>query len=105
VTGWDVAWPAIIFLTKAISFLTKEFENMSDRVSGTVRWFNNRRGYGAIIPAEGSDVFFESTAMRGEVPKKLKAGQRVEFSVEAGGPTGRQAQDVCLIQRARVTSC
>jgi CspA family cold shock protein len=105
VTGWDVAWPALIFLTKAISFLMKEFENMSDRVSGTVSWFNNRRGYGAITPGEGPDVIFFSSAMRGEVPQKLKAGQRVEFSVEAGGPTGRQAQDVCLIQRARVKSC
>jgi CspA family cold shock protein len=105
VTWWDAAWPPIIFLTNAISFLMKEFENMSDRVSGTVRWFNNHRGYGAITPAEGPDIIFFRSAMRGEGQQKLKAGQPVEFSIEAGGPTGRQAQDVCLIRRARVTAC
>ena len=53
-TGWDVAWPAIIFLTKAISFLMKEFENMSQSVSSLVKRLGQRAG-GVPVLARRSD--------------------------------------------------
>jgi len=69
---------------------------MSDRVSGTVKWFDRRKGYGFIAQAEGPDVFVHHSGIRGEGFRNLTAGQSVEFSVETG-PRGLQAQDVCPV--------
>ena len=69
---------------------------MSDRLNGTVKWFDRRKGYGFIAPAEGPDVFVHYSAIRGEGYRNLSAGQSVEFSLETG-PRGRQAQDVYLV--------
>ncbi len=66
---------------------------MSDRLNGTVKWFDRRKGYGFIAPAEGPDVFVHYSAIRGEGFRNLSAGQAVEFSLETG-PRGLQAQDV-----------
>jgi CspA family cold shock protein len=69
---------------------------MSDRLSGTVKWFDRRKGFGFIAPAEGPDVFVHYSAIRGEGYRNLSAGQNVEFSIETG-PRGQQAQDVCPV--------
>ncbi len=66
---------------------------MSDRVSGTVKWFDRRKGYGFISQPDGPDLFVHYTAIRGEGYRNLIAGQPVEFSIEAG-PRGLQAIDV-----------
>jgi cold shock protein len=59
--------------------------------TGTVKWFNNAKGYGFILPDTGSqDVFAHYSAIRMDGFKTLKAGQPVRFDVEAG-PKGMHA--------------
>jgi len=69
---------------------------MSDRESGTVKWFSNSRGYGFISRESGDDVFVHYSAVQTEGFKTLDEGQRVEFSVEQG-PKGLQAVNVVLL--------
>ena len=62
--------------------------------TGTVKWFNNSKGYGFIAPAEGGDdVFVHHTAIDGTGFKTLEEGQSVTFEVE-NGPKGLQAINV-----------
>ena len=66
---------------------------MSNREVGTVKWFNNAKGYGFIARENADDVFVHHTAIQGEGYKSLDEGQRVEFTVEQG-TKGLQAADV-----------
>jgi len=67
---------------------------MSERVTGTVKWFNDAKGYGFIARDNGgSDVFVHYSAIAGSGFKTLVEGQRVEFSIEEG-PKGMAAADV-----------
>lgn len=66
---------------------------MSDRVLGTVKWFNDSKGYGFIEREDGDDVFVHFSAIQGDGFRSLAEGQQVEFSVEQG-PKGLQAADV-----------
>lgn len=68
---------------------------MSDRVSGTVKWFNNSKGYGFIERESGEDVFVHFRAIRGDGFKTLKDGQKVEFNL-IEGQKGLQAEDVSV---------
>lgn len=63
---------------------------------GTVKWFNNQKGYGFITPEEGSDVFVHHTAIKGDGYKSLEEGQKVEFDIEKGAK-GEQATNVVKI--------
>jgi CspA family cold shock protein len=68
---------------------------MSERILGTVKWFNGGKGYGFIEREEGEDVFVHYSAivdMDGSF-RTLDEGQRVEFTVEQG-PKGLQAANV-----------
>jgi len=69
---------------------------MSNREIGTVKWFNNTKGYGFIAREDAEDVFVHHTAIQGEGYKSLDEGQRVEFSVEQG-PKGLQAAQVARL--------
>jgi CspA family cold shock protein len=69
---------------------------MSDRIIGTVKWFNGSKGYGFITREGGPDVFVHFSAIQGEGFKNLEEGQKVEFTVEQG-PKGPQASNVTLI--------
>jgi CspA family cold shock protein len=69
---------------------------MSERVIGTVKWFNGGKGYGFIEREGGPDVFVHYSAIQGEGFRNLEEGQRVEFTVEQG-PKGLQAADVTLL--------
>jgi CspA family cold shock protein len=60
------------------------------RVTGTVKWFNNSKGYGFISREGGDDVFVHYSAIEGEGFRTLTEGQQVEFEVEQG-PKGLQA--------------
>ncbi len=60
---------------------------------GTVKWFNNEKGYGFISRNSGSDVFVHHTAIEGSGFKSLNEGDSIEFEV-AQGPKGLQAQNV-----------
>ena len=66
---------------------------MSDRIQGTVKWFNAAKGYGFIAREGGEDVFVHHTAIKSEGYRTLNEGQQVEFTVERG-PKGLQASDV-----------
>lgn len=61
--------------------------------TGTVKWFNNEKGYGFIARNEGSDVFVHHSAIQMTGYRSLEEGQAVEFEV-VSGPKGDQAQDV-----------
>ncbi|MBM3151660.1 MAG: cold-shock protein [Chloroflexi bacterium] len=69
---------------------------MSDRITGTVKWFNGTKGYGFIAREGGEDVFVHFSAIQGEGFKNLTEGQTVEFSIEKG-PKGLQASNVVVI--------
>jgi CspA family cold shock protein len=67
---------------------------MSERVTGTVKWFNGSKGYGFIAPDDGSeDVFVHHSAIQAEGFRNLDEGDRVEFAIEQG-PKGLQATNV-----------
>lgn len=61
--------------------------------TGTVKWFNNQKGYGFITPEEGNDVFVHHSAIQGDGYKSLEEGQKVEFEITEG-PKGEQAKNV-----------
>jgi CspA family cold shock protein len=69
---------------------------MSERETGTVKWFNGSKGYGFIERAQGSDVFVHFSAIRGDGFRNLEEGQSVEFDVQQG-QKGLQAADVVVI--------
>ena len=69
---------------------------MSERETGTVKWFNGSKGYGFIEREEGPDVFVHFSAIRGEGYRNLEEGQRVEFNVEQG-QKGLQATNVAVL--------
>ncbi|HJA22595.1 cold-shock protein [Limosilactobacillus panis] len=60
---------------------------------GTVKWFNNDKGYGFISRDEGDDVFVHFSAIQGDGFKSLEEGQKVSFDVEEGD-RGLQAANV-----------
>lgn len=70
---------------------------MSERVQGTVKWFNSGKGYGFIERADGPDVFVHFSALPDTGGyRSLEEGQRVEFDV-VQGQKGPQAENVVLI--------
>ncbi len=68
---------------------------MTERIVGTVKWFNARKGYGFIGRDGGEDVFVHFSAITMEGYRRLDEGQDVEFSIEEG-PKGIQAAEVTL---------
>ncbi len=66
---------------------------MSERITGTVKWFNSGKGYGFLAREGGADVFVHFSAIKSDGFRTLQEGQQVEFSVEQG-PKGLQAKDV-----------
>jgi CspA family cold shock protein len=66
---------------------------VSERVTGTVKWFNGSKGYGFISHEGGEDVFVHYSAIETAGFRTLDEGQRVEFSIERG-PKGLQATNV-----------
>jgi CspA family cold shock protein len=67
---------------------------MSDRQQGTVKWFNNAKGFGFInMPDRDDDIFVHFRAIEGEGYRSLSEGQAVEFTL-IEGPKGLQAESV-----------
>ena len=66
---------------------------MSERILGTVKWFNAAKGYGFIGRDNGEDIFVHFSAIQQDGYRRLEKGQKVEFSIEEG-PKGFQAASV-----------
>ncbi len=60
---------------------------------GTVKWFNNKKGYGFITPESGSDLFVHFSGIKADGFRSLEEGMAVEFEVQQG-PKGEQAVNV-----------
>ena len=66
-------------------------------MQGTVKWFDDAKGFGFITAETGKDVFVHHSAIQGEGFKSLREGQRVEFEV-VQGQKGPAAQDVVKLE-------
>jgi CspA family cold shock protein len=80
------SWPRIFFF---------EFQElvMANRQNGTVKWFNDAKGFGFITPESGPDLFVHFRSIQGSGFKSLAEGQRVSF-VAVQGQKGMQADEV-----------
>ena len=66
---------------------------MANRETGTVKWFDNAKGFGFIQRSQGEDVFVHFRQIRGDGYRTLQEGQTVNFNVTQG-QKGLQAEDV-----------
>lgn len=69
---------------------------MSEKVTGTVKWFNEAKGYGFIEQKSGPDLFAHFKSIVGSGFKTLVEGQKVEFTV-AQGQKGPQAENIVAL--------
>jgi CspA family cold shock protein len=83
---------AISFYRSSPSAASQNYD-MTNRDTGTVKWFNTSKGFGFISRDSGDDIFVHFRAIRGEGHRVLVEGQRVEFSV-MNRDKGLQAEDV-----------
>jgi len=69
---------------------------MSERLTGTVKWFNGQKGYGFISHDGGEDVFVHYSAIDGQGFRNLEEGDRVEFVIEQGqkGPAAAEVRRI-----------
>lgn len=70
---------------------------MNNRESGTVKWFNDAKGFGFIQRENGGDVFVHYSAIEGDGFRSMSEGQRVEYEVEEG-LKGLQARNVSPVE-------
>jgi cold shock protein len=66
------------------------------RETGTVKWFNDAKGFGFITGRNGEDVFVHYSAIQGQGFRSLREGASVEYDV-AQGPKGLQASNVTVV--------
>jgi CspA family cold shock protein len=95
----EIGWRAKFYAgVNFFCFLKEIGVSMSERLVGTIKWFSAPRGYGFIGQETGEDVFVHFSAIEMEGYKRLREGQRVEFSIE-DGPKGRQAANVVVLDK------
>jgi CspA family cold shock protein len=70
---------------------------MSDTLNGTVKWFNNQKGYGFISGEDGNEYFVHFTGIAGNGFRELVENQKVEFNVE-DGDKGQKAVNVTVVE-------
>ena len=78
---------------KQTSIISGDYVRKHMREQGTVKWFNNEKGYGFISRESGDDVFVHHSTIQGDGFKSLDEGASVEFDVTSG-PKGLQAANV-----------
>ena len=83
-------------MVRTVFLFFEERSNMSERQTGTVKWFDSEKGYGFIERENGKDLFVHFRSIVGEGHRSLNDGQKVEFT-EAQGPKGPQANEVVAI--------
>jgi CspA family cold shock protein len=69
---------------------------------GTVKWFDNRKGWGFVVQPDGTDLFVHYTSIVGEGFRRLDDGAKVEYEV-MDGPKGKQAGNVRVVEAAPST--
>ena len=69
---------------------------MSERITGTVKWFDAGKGYGFVARDGGTDVFVHQSAIQAEGYRTLAEGQRVEFEVEQGAKGAKASHVIAL---------
>jgi cold shock protein len=74
--------------------LQEVFEEFRVMPQGTVKWFNNKRGWGFIVKEDGEDIFVHYSAIKGDGFKSLNEGEKVQFEIEQGakGPAAGNVQ-------------
>ncbi len=70
-----------------------------ERLTGTVKWFSDRKGYGFVTRDEGKDVFIHYSGIRAGGPRSLNEGDKVEFSIQED-PRGPKAVDLVVTEAA-----
>jgi superfamily II DNA/RNA helicase len=88
--------PSIEALTSAPEAVVSAPVATGDRPSGTIKWFDSRKGFGFIEREGASDVFVHFSAIEGDGDRRLEEGQAVEFEV-APGRKGEQARRVRVL--------
>jgi len=87
----SLSWPLTISAQSS-----EPVNQASERIIGTVKWFNGTKGYGFIARENGPDVFVHYSAIQGDGYRNLQEGQQVEFTVEQGAK-GPQASNVVAL--------
>lgn len=70
---------------------------MSERVIGTVKWFNSSKGFGFIERENADDVFIHYSEIKSDGYRSLEEGQRVEFAIATDSPKGPHAQNLVTV--------
>ena len=94
VLHFAVALPANIPISIQRYFITKDTNKVMEQ--GTVKWFNDAKGFGFLSRANGEDVFVHHTAIQANGFRSLQEGQAVQFNV-VKGPKGWQAENVQVL--------
>jgi CspA family cold shock protein len=90
---------AVFFMLSAVTVRKNSSRSIGDAsmANGTVKWFNNSKGFGFITQENGEDVFVHFSAITGDGFKSLNEGDKVTFEV-VKGPKGLQAANVSKVQ-------
>ena len=91
-----VCTPACTTLRQVSANLKKQRNACNTMEQGTVKWFNDAKGYGFISRENGEDVFVHFSAIQANGFRSLKEGQPVQFNV-VKGPKGWQAENVQVL--------
>jgi CspA family cold shock protein len=92
-TSWFSAGSALAEARIGFSVKDQSHKDLRDMEQGTVKWFNDAKGFGFISRQNGEDVFVHYSAINTNGFKSLQEGQAVQFNV-VKGPKGWQASDV-----------
>jgi len=85
-----------VFRGREFLSIVSRSSEMADRQNGTVKWFNDAKGFGFVTPESGEDLFVHFRAIQGSGFKSLQEGQKVSFEV-VKGPKGLQADAVQIL--------